>query len=141
MKTIPTSDRQQGFTLIELMIVVAILGILAAVAMPAYQTYVNESRFSEVILATAPFKTAFEINVQSGRITSLADADSASNGIPAAVGASGKVASVDVVNGVITAVSTTTDFGGVAYSYVMTPTITIPIQWTVSGSCLSAGVC
>ncbi|HMY62402.1 MAG TPA: prepilin-type N-terminal cleavage/methylation domain-containing protein, partial [Nitrosomonas sp.] len=57
---------QKGFTLIELMIVVAIIGILAAVAVPAYQNYTIKSRFTEVINATAPFKTAVELCVQSG---------------------------------------------------------------------------
>ena len=44
--------KQQGFTLIELMIVVAIVAILAAVALPAYQTYTKRAKFSEVIAAT-----------------------------------------------------------------------------------------
>jgi type IV pilus assembly protein PilA len=51
----------QGFTLIELMIVVAIIGILAAVAIPSYQNYSRKAKFSEVIQATAPFKIAVEL--------------------------------------------------------------------------------
>lgn len=135
------NKQQHGFTLIELMIVVAIIGILAAVALPAYQTYTQRAAFSEVVLATTPYKSAYEVARQTGRITALANADAGSNGIPAAAGASGVVASVAVTDGVITATSTTVDFGGTAYTYILTPTLTIPIQWTETGTCQAAGLC
>ena len=51
---------QKGFTLIELMIVVAIIGILAAVAIPAYSTYTKKAKFTEVVQATQALKTGIE---------------------------------------------------------------------------------
>ena len=64
---------QKGFTLIELMIVVAIIGILAAVALPAYQDYTVKAKVSEVILAASQCRTVISEVYQSGTSTPAAD--------------------------------------------------------------------
>ncbi|WP_175946662.1 prepilin-type N-terminal cleavage/methylation domain-containing protein [Caballeronia sp. BCC1704] len=56
---------QRGFTLIELLVVIAIISVLAAVAIPAYSNYTTKSKFSEVVISTAPTKAAIEECVQN----------------------------------------------------------------------------
>ncbi len=67
---------QQGFTLIELMIVVAIIGILAAVALPAYQDYTKRAKLSEVVLAASSCRTMITEVYQSATSTTLPAAGS-----------------------------------------------------------------
>jgi type IV pilus assembly protein PilA len=64
---------QKGFTLIELMIVVAIIGILAAVALPAYQDYTKRAKMSEVVLSASACRTTITEVYQSGSLTVYAN--------------------------------------------------------------------
>ena len=132
------NQRQQGFTLIELIIVVAIISILASIALPNYQRYTQRSKFAEVIQSTSVHKATLETAIQSGRVTNLAAADHGTNGMPGAIGPSGWVTSVTMVDGVITATGNAEVDN---HTYTLTPTISIPITWTVGGSCVAVVIC
>ncbi|MEZ6938075.1 prepilin-type N-terminal cleavage/methylation domain-containing protein [Aeromonas sp. S12(2024)] len=73
--------KQSGFTLIELMIVVAIVAILAAVALPAYQNYTKKAKMTELVAATGALKTAVEICVQTGSNCPAAQTDTAQGNV------------------------------------------------------------
>ena len=76
LHSMPFRRRDAGFTLIELMIVVAIIGILAAIALPAYQDYTKRAKLSEVILAASACRTTITEVYQTGTSASAPSAGS-----------------------------------------------------------------
>ena len=139
-------QKQSGFTLIELMIVVAIIGILAAIAVPQYQNYTKKAKFSEVVNATSSRKSFVEVCMQDPNIAH-ANCVGGSNGIPADdTNGFGNVTSITVTaSGTITATGKTATFGSSGNVYALVPTETNGnVTWDDKGSgstCKQAGLC
>lgn len=140
--------KNQGLTLLELMIVIAIIGILAAVAIPSYQSYTNRAKFTEVVQAVAPYKMA--VVTCSHEHEGLDQCGTpGTNSIPADFAAvdanTGYVASVSIgANGKITATSQRIKVGQEkAFTYILTPTYQAngQLTWTKEGTCTQQSLC
>jgi len=123
---------QKGFTLIELMIVVAIIGILAAIALPAYQDYTIRSKVSELILAASAARTAITEKYQ-------ADQDAANMGSGTAIQPFGKILGATVASsGVVTITGSSAPTSiGTAVTVTLTPTVNTAagtLTWSCTGT-------
>ncbi|HSW70745.1 MAG TPA: prepilin-type N-terminal cleavage/methylation domain-containing protein [Gammaproteobacteria bacterium] len=127
--------QQAGFSLIELMIVVAIVGILTTLALPSYQSYTRRARFTEVIAATTPFKMAVALALQQG--FKVKELKNNFYGIPPEPEPTLNLASLRVENGVITAIGTERVNKA---TLILKPNLD-GSQWAMSGSCLKNDLC
>ena len=129
---------QKGFTLIELMIVVAIIGILAAVALPAYQTYTNKAKFSDVLVNVGAAKSAMVVclNVNNNVLAQCDTWDEIGMTLPVATDNMTSVV-ITAATGEITGTATAAAGG---LTYIFTPTAVTGVM-VKSGTCEGQNFC
>jgi len=133
-----------GFTLIELMIVIAIIGILAGIAIPQYANYSKRAKFSEIVVHTADRKSAVNLCAQETNFLTNCSGDNAATSYPGipddiTTGLGKYIASITTEDGVITAVANAALDN---VTYILQPIKTpSSVTWTIDGTCMTASLC
>lgn len=140
-------NAQKGFTLIELMIVIAIIGILAAIAIPAYQNYIKRAAYTEVTTGMAPVKTAINVCYASTQDLTVCDtADLIGETLPTA--GTKALKSIALTNDTAVITATPNAYKGIlaTETCVFTPTEEVVatkktgrLTWEYSGDCVTKG--
>ena len=140
--TIASQLQQQGFSLLELMVITTILGILMSVALPAFEAYSDRARFAELVSATGAYRIAIVRAAEAGLFESVDEMDEGTRGIPEQVRTSATEHGIHVHNGVIKAEWRRDGSSLEKVRFELSAqNHEPPIIWQAGGSCIEKGYC